>query len=159
MTDLKRSRLRRFAIAAPLAVMGSAMVCSSASAGSDDKVFVCKFVGTPGVDERLQTGQNPISVSVNAIPGDGSVEVGDEFADAQGRSVVLAFDTGQPEPDVSECEQFLPPTTSTTPTTGGGTPDTTLANTGAENASVIGAALLLVLGGGIAMALARRRTA
>ncbi|MFY9227700.1 MAG: hypothetical protein WAO28_00005, partial [Candidatus Microsaccharimonas sp.] len=31
------------------------------------KVFVCKYVGTPGVDERLQTGNNPISVSVNAI--------------------------------------------------------------------------------------------
>ena len=32
------------------------------------KVFVCKYVGKPGDDERLQTGQNPISVSVNAIP-------------------------------------------------------------------------------------------
>lgn len=65
------------------------------------KVFVCKYVGTPGVDERLQTGQNPINVSINAIPGGASV--GAYFADAQGRSFVLAFDTGQPEPSVSEC--------------------------------------------------------
>ena len=35
---------------------------------TDVKVFVCKYVGTPGVDEVLATGQNPVSVSVNAIP-------------------------------------------------------------------------------------------
>lgn len=65
------------------------------------KVFVCKYVGTPGDDERLQTGQNPINVSINSIqnyPG-----VGQYFNDAHGRSYVLAEDTGQPEPDVSEC--------------------------------------------------------
>ena len=77
-----------------------------------DKVFVCKYVGTPGVDEVLQTGQNPISVSVNAIPLD-PVEVGSEFADAQGRSVVIAFDVGQPEPSPDDCP---PPTSSTTTT-------------------------------------------
>jgi len=70
------------------------------------KVFVCKYVGTPGVDERLQTGNNPISVSVNAIPD--YQGVGSYFADAQGRSFVLAEDTrtggGQEgEPSVSEC--------------------------------------------------------
>lgn len=65
------------------------------------KVFVCKYVGTPGIDERLQTGQNPISVSVNAIPN--FQGVGSFFADAQGRSFVLAFDEGQEEPDASEC--------------------------------------------------------
>jgi hypothetical protein len=63
------------------------------------KVFVCKFVGTPGIDERLQTGQNPISVSVNAIPN-WSGTIGEFFADAQGRSLVIAFDIGQPEPGV-----------------------------------------------------------
>lgn len=65
------------------------------------KVFVCKYVGTPGADERLQTGQNPISVSVNAIPA--GATVGAFFADAQGRSFVLAFDVGQPEPSVDAC--------------------------------------------------------
>lgn len=65
------------------------------------KVFVCKFVGTPGIDERLQTGQNPISVSVNAIPN--FQGIGSYFADAHGRSLVLAFDEGQAEPDISAC--------------------------------------------------------
>lgn len=66
------------------------------------KVYVCKYVGKPGVDERLQTGQNPIDVSVNAIP-ENPVTIGSYFADAQGRSFVLAFDTGQPAPNVNEC--------------------------------------------------------
>jgi len=39
------------------------------------------------------------------------------------------------------------------------TGDGTLANTGAEGADVIGAAVLLVLGGGVAVAVARGRTA
>ncbi len=70
------------------------------------KVFVCKYVGTPNVDERLQTGNNPISVSVNAIPN--YQGVGSYFADAQGRSYVLAVDTttggGQTgEPSVDDC--------------------------------------------------------
>ena len=70
------------------------------------KVFVCKYVGTPGVDEQLQTGNNPISVSVNAIPD--YQGVGSYFADKQGRSYVLSEDTrtggGQEgEPDVTEC--------------------------------------------------------
>ena len=38
---------------------------------SGGKVYVCKYVGQPGVDEELQTGQNPIEVSVNALEGDG----------------------------------------------------------------------------------------
>lgn len=61
----------------------------------EKKVFVCKYVGTPGDDERLQGGGNPINVSINAIPAGASV--GAFFADAQGRSFVLAFDTGQDE--------------------------------------------------------------
>ena len=76
------------------------------------KVFVCKYVGTPGVDERLQTGNNPISVSVHAIANNGwDGTVGSDtswFSDGQDRSYVLAYDdrTGggqEGEPDVSEC--------------------------------------------------------
>ena len=74
------------------------------------KVFVCKYVGTPGVDERLQTGDNPISVDYHSLIG--APAIGQFFQDRQGRSVVIAFDIGQPEPDVSEC-----PTPSTTTTT------------------------------------------
>ena len=85
------------------------------------KVFVCKFVGKPGVDERLQTGQNPISVSVNAIPL-GNVQVGSYFADAQGRSLVIAFDEGQSKPEcpgggATTTTTEAPTTTTSTTTT------------------------------------------
>ena len=90
-----------------------------AGAGQEgsDKVFVCKYVSKPGEDERLQTGDNPISVSVNALVGPGvEVNIGDEFQDAQIRSVVIAFDTGQPEPSPDECPPPNPPPTTTTTT-------------------------------------------
>jgi hypothetical protein len=97
------------------AVFAVALSGNVASANPpSDFVFVCKFVGTPGVDERLQTGNNPIRVNVNAIPG--GAFVGAEFADAQGRSVVIAFDTGQePEPECPAPEN--PGTTQPTQTT------------------------------------------
>ncbi|MBU1251757.1 MAG: hypothetical protein KKD93_11755, partial [Actinobacteria bacterium] len=84
----------------------SAPPAVSASSNGSAKVFVCKYVGTPGVNESLQTGNNPISVSVNAIPD--YQGVGSYFADAHGRSYVLAEDnrTGggqEGEPSVSEC--------------------------------------------------------
>ena len=76
------------------------------------KVYVCKYVGTPDVDERLQTGNNPIEVSVNAIPGytgqDASALIGMEFADGQGRSIVIAVSAGPgggqgDEPTIEDC--------------------------------------------------------
>ena len=89
---------------------------ASATQPDDDlpshKVFVCKYVGKPGVDERLQTGQNPISVDVSAL--EGPPVIGQFFEDRQGRSVVIAFDTGQPEPGVDACPNVTPPTTTTT---------------------------------------------
>ena len=66
-----------------------------------DFVFVCKYVITPGGEERLQGGGNPIRVSINAVPS--PVVIGAFFADAQGRSVVIAFDVGQPDPPVTDC--------------------------------------------------------
>jgi len=66
------------------------------------KVYICKYVGTPGVNETLQTGQNPIDTSVNAVKED-PIVVGSFFNDQQGRSYVLAFDTGQPKPPRSAC--------------------------------------------------------
>ncbi|CAM3506592.1 LPXTG cell wall anchor domain-containing protein [Occultella aeris] len=80
------------------------------------KVFVCKYVGTPGVDERLQTGNNPLSVSISSISDWPSglaypdVVVGLRFADAHNRSIVIGWDTRtgggqQGEPDVSACPQ------------------------------------------------------
>ena len=126
MHRIRDGRLRRLGVLAGLMVVAALAVVSTTSASVDvgnsgssvvvntsdaekGKVFVCKYVGTPGVDERLQTGDNPISVSVNAIPGGASV--GAYFADAHGRSYVLAYDVGQPEPDVSGCPQpDVPPT-------------------------------------------------
>ncbi len=80
-----------------------------ANATPAPKVLVCKYVGTPGVDERLQTGQNPISVSENAIKDFHGVN--SYFNDKQGRSYVLDIDNGQ-EVDESAC-----PTTTVTPPT------------------------------------------
>ncbi|HET9286420.1 MAG TPA: DUF11 domain-containing protein [Gaiella sp.] len=124
-------RLRRLVLTTSLVVIAALAIAGATSArvdvgspgatsafavatddGSPKKVFVCKYVGTPGVNERLQTGDNPISVSVNAIPAGASV--GAYFADSQGRSFVLAFDTGQPEPSVSACPQPPPPPTQVT---------------------------------------------
>lgn len=74
------------------------------------KVYVCKYVGTPGVDERLQTGQNPIEVSVNAIQNnqwDGTVP--GWFSDAHDRSYVLGYVPMDPEPDLSDCPNTTKP--------------------------------------------------
>jgi len=79
----------------------------------EGKVFVCKYVGTPGVDERLQTGDNPISVSISAIPDYHGI--GSWFADEQGRSYVLVEDVGQPKPPVTDCPQVETPTSTTPP--------------------------------------------
>lgn len=75
------------------------------SPSGDKKVFVCKYVGKPHVDERLKDGKNPISVSVNAIQNnqwDGAT-IPAWFSDAQDRSYVLAADNGQETPNVNEC--------------------------------------------------------
>jgi hypothetical protein len=68
--------------------------------GPDPKVYVCKYVGTPGVNERLQTGLNPIEVSVNAT---GGTAVGSYFADAHGRSYVLGIVPIHPAPTKADC--------------------------------------------------------
>lgn len=69
---------------------------------SYDKVYVCKYVSTPENKERLQTGQNPISVSKNAIKD--FKGIGSYFNDAQGRSYVVAWDNGDKvEPPVTMC--------------------------------------------------------
>jgi hypothetical protein len=97
---------------------------TSTSGPETHKVFVCKYVGTPGVDEVLQTGDNPISVDIHAVDFPG---IGAFFADGQFRSFVLAFDVGQDEPSPDECPDVTPPTTEppTTTTTEGTTTTTT----------------------------------
>ena len=99
---------------AAMCILGACAVANATGDDDDDtprKVFVCKYVGTPGDDERLQTGDNPISVDYHSL--EGAPAIGQFFEDAQGRSVVIAFDVGQPEPDVSDCPQPTPSTTTT----------------------------------------------
>ena len=96
--------MRRLLVLPLLGLLGACG--ASAASGTDPtfpshKVFVCKYVGTPGVDERLQTGDNPIWVDITSLAN--FVALGDFFNDEQGRSVAIAFDTGQPEPAVAEC--------------------------------------------------------
>ena len=79
--------------------------------GNDDpKVWVCKYVGTPGVDETLKTGNDGlISVSANTLLGQ-TVAVGASFPDAQGRSLVVQIGGSQPDPSI--CPGYVPPTIS-----------------------------------------------
>ena len=81
-------------------------------------MWVCKYVGTPGDDEVLKEGKNPIEVSGNSVDKDkdGQVFVGDQFADAQGRSVVVQIEGEDPGADI--CSPTPPPVISptTTPT-------------------------------------------
>ena len=68
----------------------------------EPKVYVCKYVGKPGVNERLKGGKNPIRVSANATSG---AEVGEYFNDAQGRSLVVAvYVKGEPAPTCPPAE-------------------------------------------------------
>lgn len=88
--------------------------------------YVCKYVGPPGTNESLQTGQNPIFVDENSIladTGGSSVSLGDTFPDAQGHSVVVAGPYAPPglgqesEPDCPMSHPSSPPPSSPPPTT------------------------------------------
>lgn len=131
--QVRRRRYNRLAAASAVTAVAGAGVLLFAvnttvsNAAPADKYFVCKFVGTPGVDETLQTGNNPISVSGNALP-DG-VTVGSFFVDAQGRSFVIAIDNtgnggGQSgEPTAQDCLDVInpPPTTTAVSSSSAGT--------------------------------------
>ncbi|WP_062311293.1 hypothetical protein [Demequina rhizosphaerae] len=82
--------LRKTLVVAAVAAL-TMMMSSPAGATSGDtqpgndgvhKVWVCKYSGTPYVDEVLKPGKNPIAV-------DGSATVGTYFKDGQGQSFVL----------------------------------------------------------------------
>src|SRR5918994_634145 len=116
-------RLLSISAAAPIAAVGLVAFSAPAHAApASSRVWVCKYVGTPGVDERLQTGNNPIRVSGNAADkdNDGQVFVGDQFADAQGRSIIVQI--GGDDPGVDICSPTPPPVEPTTPPTDGPTP-------------------------------------
>lgn len=119
MTRTNTERPRSLRLATILAAVGALVMSSGialiatspAEAAPGQKWFVCKYKNTPGEPESLQSGQNPISVSENAILAQLPKELKDtaviapgfSFADGQGRSEVLVEDTGQEEPSVEEC--------------------------------------------------------
>ena len=92
---------RLLSISAATAIAAVGLVTLSApahAAPASSKVWVCKYVRTPGGDEVLKSGKNPIKVSGNSVdkPKDGKVFVGDQFADAQERSVVVQIEGDDP---------------------------------------------------------------
>ena len=85
-------RLLSIGAAATIAAVGLVALSTPAHAtDASSKVWVCKYVGKPGGDEVLKAGKNPIEVSGYFVgkDKDGQVFVGDQLADAQGRSVVV----------------------------------------------------------------------
>jgi len=112
-----------------LAACGSPSALGNGEGGGNPppnpKFFVCKYETTPGGGERLQSGQNPISVSENAFPAGVTPAVGVQFNDAQGRSLIIAEDIGQPEPSPDACPPLNGGTTTTTATTAPPTSTTT----------------------------------
>lgn len=98
-------------VAALLLFLAGGLFAANANADSH-KVWVCKYVRTPGGDEVLKEGKNPISVGMKAT-------VGDLFKDAQELSYVVAVDDGRAAPECDpnppEHEEELPPLPPVTP--------------------------------------------
>jgi len=111
MKLLKRSGVLATVIG--LFLLGAGVATASATQGDPEhKDYVCKYVGKPGVDERLQTGNNPIWVDTAAT------DVG-WFADGQARSYVIVFNTVKltPEPGIGMCPNGDSPHENPLPTT------------------------------------------
>src|SRR5829696_3915271 len=154
-------RLLSTSAAATIAAVGLvALSVPAHAADADSKVWVCKYVGKPGVDEVLKEGKNPISVSGNSVDKDkdGQVFVGDQFADAQGRSVVVQI--GGDNPGADSCSPTPPPVIepTTPPKPGDGAP-----HAGGEGGDVpvglVGGGVLLVGAALVAAKAERRRRA
>ena len=112
-----RHRLLTAGAVVTFASVGLAAAATPAQAAdANSKVWVCKYVRTPGGDEVLKAGKNPIEVSGNSVDKDkdGQIYVGDQFADAQGRSVVVQIEGYDPGPGI--CSPTPPPVIPTTPT-------------------------------------------
>jgi hypothetical protein len=112
--------MRRNLFIVPAVLTLSVLAAAPAAATQPvHKSYVCKYVGTPGVNERLQTGRNPIFVDNHALLGkDGVTYVGQEFSDRHGRSVVIVANTPKlnPEPTVADCPAVVTPTPTPTET-------------------------------------------
>ena len=171
-TTTPLSAMRRLlSISAATTIAAVGLVAFSAPAHAADAnqpVWVCKYVGKPGDDEVLKEGENPIKVNGNSVDKDkdGQVFVGDQFADAQERSVVVQIDGDDPPPGI--CSPTPPPEKSPTPSpgarpAGGTTPGAAAPHTGGEGAEVplglVGGGVLLVGAALVAAEAERRRRA
>jgi hypothetical protein len=150
-------RLLSISAAATIAAVGLVALSAPAyAADANSKVWVCKYVRTPGGDEVLKSGKNPIEVSGHSVDKDkdGQVFVGDQFADAQDRSVVVQID-GE-DPGDGACSP-------TPPADGGATPGDGAPDTGGEGGDVpvglVGGGALLVGAALVAAEAERRRRA
>jgi hypothetical protein len=154
-------RLLSISAAATLTAVGLVAFAAPAhAADADSKVWVCKYVGTPGSDETLQTGDNPIFVSGHAVDKDknGKVFVGDQFADAQTRSVIVQIE-GE-DPGIEACSPTPPPVVPTEgPTPGTGAPHTGGEGSGHVPVGLVGGGSLLVGAALVAAGAERRRRA
>ena len=112
-------RLLSIGAAATIAAVGT-VVLSAPAQGADasSQVWVCKYVTTPGGNEILAPGKNPIKVSGHSVDQDkdGQVYVGDEFVDAQGRSVVVQIGGEDPGPGACLTTPTETPTATSTAT-------------------------------------------
>lgn len=98
------------------AALATGWSASAAQGGKDTvhKVWVCKYVQKPGVNEVLKGGKNPIFVDWHSLTGKTTApKVGDTFSDAQFKSVVVQI--GGTSPGVAACTVVTPPTKTTTP--------------------------------------------
>lgn len=130
-----RRRALSLATAVAFAATGAFALANGSAASANEHtvwVYVCKYVGTPGEDERLQTGQNPILVEAHSL--ESPPVIGAPFQDEQGRSVVIGYgepgggQEGEPEP-VCPPELPPPPTETTPPPTTETTPPPTTTST------------------------------
>jgi hypothetical protein len=147
-------RLLCIGAATTIATVGLVALAAPAyAADADSRVWVCKYVGKPGVDEVLKAGKNPIEVSGNSVDKDkdGEVFVGDQFADAQGRSVIVQIEGD--DPGAGSCSPTPPPN-------GGTTPGAVAPRTGGEGGDVpvgLVAGGVLLVGAALVAAEAERR--
>lgn len=113
---MRRKIALLFMVAATLGVMAISILPNATADPEANNWYVCKYVGPPASpNETLAGGQNPILVDQNAIlaqTGLATVTVGDEFADGQDQSVVIA---GPVAPPGSDPEPSCPVPTTTPP--------------------------------------------
>ena len=94
-------RVRRgtaMALAIGVAMLGGIAVATNAQAAPrTDKAWVCKYVGTPYVNETIKKG------NYGLVWVDSSATQGTWFNDRHGSSFVLLYGPHAPKPDASQC--------------------------------------------------------